>query len=895
MVATWQPAAPANYYKTQTAYYLGGVERRGRWYAPGGDFALKDGADVDLETFERLYAGIGPDGQSLISNQGGRASDRVGAHDLTFSPPRSLSMVLVWARPEIRQAIEDAHDRAVRAALQMVEREACYARRGHGGERIEKVALTAAVFMHGESRPAKHIDGKIFADMNCHHHAVCLSLATRADGTVGALHSQPLRDAKLLAGSVYHAALSFELQALEFAIDRVGYNGAFEIRGVDDDLINYSSARRNEIDQELEKHGVTSKEAGALASAIARSTRAGKSAEASLRREQIWADAAMTRGVDVENFSDNLRRAERSLDIEAAETLFEERLADLPRALTDDRSVFERKDLLRAVASALVGTGLPVSRIDPEVEHLLQTQAIVEIGRDRLDRPRYSTPEMVRIEREVVDRATRLAERHGFALGRADLLRHCSRAGLSVEQTDAACAATGDGALALMLGAPGSGKSKTLPPIVASYLAAGHRVLGAAGAWRTANTLAGELSIPSRALASWLETARRGGEFLKSGDVLIIDEAGLINSRDMHSLVGEVERIGAKLLLVGDPKQLQAIGSAGGLGLVMRAIEGAGVETIVRQHSQWQRDAIRAFGEGRAKDALQAFAERGCLVEAAGAKATIGAVVDQWRALRSRDPVRAPLLIARTNADVAAISRAVREVLRSEGRITGPDIEFSTATPSGQTTSIALARGDQIRFLTRSRDLGVINGSVGTVVAIKKRSLGGWREASSIRIVAMVDGRRVEFSPQELADNKGRARIGWAYASSVYQSQGMTVDHAIVLVDPGFDRRQIYVAASRARMTTTFVANGKAIDRLLAADLPLDQQRREPEFTSEKRAAWLAKRLSQAHAKESRLDVLMPHLERSDARPRRNEMHSRQDTGKSRDRSTSHSREASLD
>ncbi len=855
MVATWQRAAPTNYYKAQTAYYLGGVERQGRWYAPGGDFALKDGAEVDLETFERLYAGIGPDGRSLISNRNGRGADRVGAYDMTLSAPRSVSLVLVWAPPETRQALEDAHDRAVRAALQMIEREACYARRGHGGERIEKVALIAAVFTHGESRPAKHINGKIFADMNSHHHAVCLSLATRADGTVGALHSIPLRDAKLLAGSVYHAALASELQALGFAIDRVGYNGVFEICGVDDDLINYFSARRNEIDHELEKHGVTSKDAAALASAIAKSTRTGKNADASLRREQIWAEAAIARGVDVEKFSDNLRRSDRSLDVEAAEKLFEERLTDLPRALTEDQSVVERKELLRAVATALVGTGLPVSRIDPAVERFLETQAIIEIGRDNLGRPRYSTPEMVRIERETVASATRLASAGGYGLDAEHTHRLCENARLSNEQTLAALGASAPGRLVVIAGAAGSGKSTTLRPIVEGYKAAGHRVLGAASAWRVANALQGELAISSRAIASWAEKLSHGGEFLARGDVLIVDEAGLVAAREMHALLTHAEQVGAKILLVGDPRQLAAIGPDG-LGLVTHALDALRVDTILRQRDPWAREAVRAFSEGRASAALDAFAAQGKIDEAEGAKAAIDKIVEAWRESLNSD-TKGPLLLARTNAAVAAISRAVRKVLREEGSLTGRDVEIRTVTPSGQPTSISLAQGDRIRFLVRHDGLGVINGATARVLAVRQALPEDSRSAGAVRIEAEVDGRRVEFSPEDIGDHKGRAKLGWAYASTIYQSQGSTVDKAVVLVDAGFDRRQIYVAASRARQDTLLVVDGKAIDGRLAADLPPDQQHRDQPFSPEERRTWLATRLSHARTRESTLDVLV--------------------------------------
>ncbi len=874
MVATWNIAADAAYYPREAegnrrgSYYQSGKEPPGQWYAPKGDFGLVDSSPVDPAQFQRLYDGVDADGRPLIDSTRGRRADRVPAYDICFSAPRSVSLIWAFAPDDLRKAIEAAHDRATRAALDVLEREGTFARRGHNGVRVEPVALSAAIFRHGESRPTQHADGRVFGDMNLHNHSVVIACSTRADGTVGALASIPQRSLKKCLGAVMHSALAHELELLGFKIDRVGPNGVFEIKGISDADIEYYSQRRNDIEGELKKRGVTSKKAVALAAAVAKATRSSKSEALSSRRDEAWAEAAHARGIDVANFSESMRCPDRARDAEAGETLLAERLAALPEVLTTNQSVIDRKDLLREVASALVGTGLPSSRIDIEVQRLLDTEKFVEIGQDQFDRPRYTTFEILQLERNVVDCVISLSTKYGFALDGSELRARCERAGLSDEQAAAALAMASGSAIALVCGAPGSGKTTTLLQVAIAYgraqtdrqgaappaAAVTRRVRGAASAWRTAQALGSDLSIPSRAVASWFEIARRGGDFLKAGDVLIVDEAGLINAKDMQALLSHVERAGAKAILVGDPKQLQAIG-INSLGLVQRGIESARVDTIIRQYAQWQRDAIRAFGNGRADVALRAFADRGLLLEAEGEKATIDAVVAQWTAARTADPAREPLLLARTNADVGAISRAVREVLRAEGRILGPDVAFATATPSGQRTSIALARGDKVRFLGRNDTLGVINGTIATIIDVGRQP-ASLINAERIRVAAEVAGRRIEFAPENIADSKGRARLGWAYATTIYQAQGITVDRAVVLVDGGFDRHQIYVAASRSRNETILVANGKAIDQHIAADLPFDQQDASGSRSSDERLAWLATRLSQARVKEAALDVI---------------------------------------
>lgn len=155
--------------------------------------------------------------------------------------------------------------------------------------------------------------------------------------------------------------------------------------------------------------------------------------------------------------------------------------------------------------------------------------------------------------------------------------------------------ATQAGALAVIAGAPGSGKTTTLSTIVSAYGDAGHRVIGAASAWRVANSLNTELGIEARATASWLEGTRHGHDFLQENNVLVVDEAGLIDLRDMNALLDHVEEAGAKIILVGDTKQLQPIGGPA-LSVVERSVEVARVEQIVRQHEPWSRDAIRDFG-----------------------------------------------------------------------------------------------------------------------------------------------------------------------------------------------------------------------------------------------------------------------------------------------------------
>ncbi|MEY9123299.1 AAA family ATPase [Bradyrhizobium yuanmingense] len=548
-------------------------------------------------------------------------------------------------------------------------------------------------------------------------------------------------------------------------------------------------------------------------------------------------------------------RPSKALDQEAGERLLSDRLAALPRILTEHESVIERRELLRSVSAALVGTGLPAERAETEFTRLLSQGVFLEIGQDALGLPCYSTPEMLAIERQVVEHAQRLASQSWLAVNPPWLRERCHTSGLTIEQTEAALAATTSSAISIVEGAPGVGKSALLAPVVEGYTNAGCRVIATASAWRIVNLLRDDLGIEARATASWISRLKAGEKVLDERTVLIADEAGLLSSRDMHALLGAVSKAGAKIVLVGDRRQLQAIGAGGGLDLASRAVEAARVNQIVRQREPWAREAIAAFGTGRAAHALEAFADRGLVIEANGAKAAITEVLDSAEQVHARDPGASILILAKSNAAVAGISRAARQRLKNSGIIRGPELSFTAATPSGHSTQIVLAAGDKIRFLVRDDELGVVNGSTATVVKVSETT-EPFSSVNRALLEVQIGDRRIAFDPMRLADAQGRPRLGWAYASTIYGSQGLTVDHAVVYLDPTYNRHDIYVATSRARERTALVVDAKNIDRCLASELPFDQQRDGLVFSASQRQSWLAERLARASPKISTLDVI---------------------------------------
>lgn len=858
MVATIAAGTSAQYYIETTDYYVRGREPDGRWIAAAPGLSLVVGAVVERTPFELLHAGLRPDGSALLSTVGiGGPRRRVSGYDVTFSAPKSVSLLWAFADDELRAKLEAAQARAVAQAIAVADEYAAFCRYGHGGARREKTHLTVAAFQHGESRPTEHADGQVFPDPNLHAHCVTINAGPRGSQNFdpgqgvnpdrtefGALDGTALFAWKMAIGAQYHAALSYELTKLGLSIEIVGKNGLFEVRGVSADLITYFSARRNEIEDELAAAGMTSDQSPVLAAAVARRSRKVKRQADAGDRHANWRTRAAEQGHSAAAI------IEASLAEPEHRESLEERLVRVPSELTERESTFQRRTLHAAVASAFVGTREDPRRAAAEVDGLISDGRFVVLDHDSFGQEILTTPEMLRLERQIGEMTQTLSAAKAPPI-KADRLEELIAAhGLNLEQAAAVRQSLAGPSIALIEGAPGSGKTTLLKPVVQVLREAGHRVVAGSTAWKVAGALRDDLSIEARAIDSWLAVAEHGGRFVGQNTVLIVDEAGLLSSRQMHALLKAVSSTsdrGARLLLLGDRNQLQSVGAGSGLRLVANALSVSRVDRIVRQHEEWARTAVADFGSGRAEAALSQYSSRGLIHELDGTVPVVRAMADACERAQARSDDNLVLMIAKTNAQVRAISSEVRRRLREQGEIVGPDLAIPAITASGHATTLPLAQGDRIRFLQRvALDGGeVINGTEGRVEAI--------RVGESVELTVMTNQGRVRLSPDQVADEHGRARIAHAYASTIYGAQGTTVDRAFVWLAPGMDRHDVYVAASRARAETRFFVDRKALEAGLVANLPLDQKRAEvSEF--EERLGFLAAQLARARLKGTTQD-----------------------------------------
>ncbi len=517
------------------------------------------------------------------------------------------------------------------------------------------------------------------------------------------------------------------------------------------------------------------------------------------------------------------------VDEEAAEhnaALIREKPEQVLTLITNEKSVFDFHDVARAlhryIGDADAFQAAFAKAMASPALMALQAERRDEGGRT-IEQARYSTREMVGIERDMAVSADRMVAGRGFGVASGHVAAAIgARPFLADEQRAAIAHVTGPERIASVVGLAGAGKSTMLAAARGAWEAQGFRVHGAALAGKAAEGLEESSGIVSRTLASWERSWERGFDTLGPGDVFVIDEAGMVGSKQLSKFVTAVERAGAKIVLVGDPEQLQPIGAGAAFRAITERVGFVELEGIRRQGEAWQRAASVDFGRYRTAEGLAAYAERGAVrLEETGAHARDAIVRDVAADMEAR-PDGSRLVLAHRNADVRKLNEAIRAVRRERGELADERVYRTT---EGER---AFAPGDRLLFRENNRELGVKNGMLATV-----ERTHGVGEAEGDRLVVRLDspegpgqGRVVSVS---MADY---AAVDHGYATTIHKAQGATVDRAYVLASGTMDRHLTYVSMTRHRDSVQIYA-----DRSEFSDVGA-----------------LSARLSRSQAKETTLD-----------------------------------------
>ncbi len=480
----------------------------------------------------------------------------------------------------------------------------------------------------------------------------------------------------------------------------------------------------------------------------------------------------LDRGEDAERADDHLRIARDN----GAKIIAEPGIA--LDAITRQQATFTTRDLAMFVHRHSDGK----EQFDHAMSAVRSSPELVALGADGKGEQRFTSREMIAVEQRLERAGDRLsgADRHGVgARDRAHALAAAERRGLSLsaEQRGALEHITDRDGLASVVGYAGTGKSAMLGVAREAWESAGYQVRGAALSGIAAENLEGGSGIQSRTIASLEYQWEQGREQLGPRDVLVIDEAGMIGTRQMERVLSHAEQAGAKVVLVGDPEQLQAIEAGAAFRSVAERHGWAEITGIRRQREDWQRDATKALATGRTGEAVHAYEQNGMVQAADTREAARGELIDAWDAQRRADPDQSRIILTPTNAEVRDLNEAARGRLRAADEL-GQDVRVSAERGARD-----FAAGDRIMFLKNERGLGVKNGTLGAIEQVSPERMA----------VKLDDGRQVAF------DLKDYAHVDHGYAATIHKSQGVTVDRAHVLATPGMDRHSAYVALSRHR------------------------------------------------------------------------------------------------
>ena len=771
----------SRYYERQVAqghddYYSGRGESPGRWTG-GGAETLRLGGRVDDDGFMALMDGRDPGSGERLKRVGGRS--KVAAFDLTFSAPKSVSVLFAVGEPALAGALVEAHESAVDAALGYLEREACRVRRGRGGVRREVgEGFVAAAYRHRMSRAE---------DPQLHTHVVAANMARGADGRWTALDATPIYQHARAAGFLYQAHLRAAVrERLPWVRWGPVRNGMAEIEQLAPQVLREFSTRRRQIEErerELVAAGIQVRDNGR--EAIAHDTRA---------RKRYGIDTAPWRDVV------RARAAEHGLGVRelAALVLGPARAPEIPDpkrvsvalagagGLTEKQNTFPKREAVMAWAAAH-GQGAPVTAVERAATEFL---AHADIHRaPGLTERRFTTSDLLAHEQAIVVGAQ---ARRGEGTGRLDsalveaVLASAAHPPTAEQARVIRGLTSSSHGVETVEALAGTGKTFTAGLLAQAYTAGGYRVLGTAPTGRAVRELTDQAAIGQvwtlTRLALDLD-ADHGG-FGTGPAVLIVDEAGMASTRETARIMAHARAAGVKVIAIGDSGQLSSVQAGGWLGSLTRRLGSHELRDVMRQRDPRERQLLAQVRRGDPTNYITEKERRGQLQVIDGdlqsASAGERTAVASWRERQAACPWGQAVLIVRDNQRRESLNALIRAELKRDGRL-GESVHIGACE---------FAVGDRVVARRNDRERAVDNGMRGTVIAV---------DPTEKDVVVRTDGG----AQRRLDAPYVAEHLQHAYALTAHTIQGGTVEWAGVVGRPeDFTRNWSYTALSRAREPT---------------------------------------------------------------------------------------------
>lgn len=764
-------------------------------FSPTGQALCRNAGEAPVEVPK-----LDRQGQPVLDEKGEPETIWEGGHrigyDITLSAPKPVSVAFALAEPQEQMEILTAHRRAVQKAMDYLESRVETRRGAQGKEAMDVAGLIYTQHDHISNR---------CLEPNLHTHNMVYGVCKGIDGQWATFESEELFRCRQASDQIYRNELAVELQKLGYGIEQQPEKDIdgqetgriwWTINGVGEDLCKEYSQRQQEIYAYADEHGVDRQTAWAA-------TRKHKDEPCFAEMQENWKATYQVLAQENEQLA-----IPDIASLKGRENIFVEVKDDaaILERLHEHEAVFGERELIQRIGtewSGRIGFDDLMQKIDEFKERnelvVLQGEAIHED--DRGERParkhredRFAAPWMVDFEREVVRRASERMDEQAVRLA-PDTVQQAmddyeARKGfqLTQEQRQAIEHITVEtGGVAVMSGLAGTGKTTVSDCYSDAFKAEGKRMRGVCVSNAAAKKLHAESGMECTSVAMALHQLSKGDLTLTDKDVVVLDEAGMVPTKETRALMAYCQDAGVKLILQGDTHQLQPVGAGSGLALVKEAAGDVMLTEIRRQSRVEDRAIARGFydqddngqvislegvksrAQVRDKSAriLENLIEGGHVDEYRDADRTNKGLVRKYFA--SSTPTDDKLVLAHSRDDVSLLNRAIREGLKQRGEVaTEGEVIIQTRDNQAKAkVDLAFAPGDRIRFGAKDDDLGVINGTRGRIEDIKRNfHTGGYDFTVNIEGDRPGDSRTITFNQYEYNALHHR------YASTIHAAQG---------------------------------------------------------------------------------------------------------------------------
>ncbi|HIE4341167.1 TPA: MobF family relaxase [Stenotrophomonas maltophilia] len=755
-------------------------------------------------------------GNVILKSEGGH---RVG-FDLVTTPPKSVSIAFALGNDDEKLEILQAHRRANDVAMKFLESK-IETRRGKQG--VNVIGTEGMIIMQADHMGNRNLEP------NIHTHNLCFGISKGVDGQYGTFDAQELYRHQKAADQIYKNELAMNLRELKYGIEQLREvdalgeetgNVLFEISGISRELIELNSSRRAEILKYELEHGVD-RQAACLA------TRQHKDEPAFDELQAMWTDTLNSIKQERAELVPSIQQLKSTGDKNMRIDEDEEILKRLHKA----DSVFTECHLIEAIAKENMGK-VRFSDVTEKVEEFKSRMQLVEIAPEKIaasdageslsrrnTEVRYAAGWMVEWEREIVSGVTARQEEEyqKIPLNKVEecIAAYELRKNFTVtdEQRNSVIhLASKSGGVAVFTGGAGTGKTTVSDIYSDVFKADGRNMVGVCVSNMAASKLEAESGMPCKSVAKTLSLLDRNMMTLTDKDVLVIDEAGMIDADQTRRLLSYAQKGGAKVILQGDEMQLQPIGAGSGMALAKVAVDDVqlteirrqknaedreiaglfysrGPDGSIKQHKKGEKSRSETLLHGKAIfDALEA---RGCIDDYDTRDQAITALVEDY--MSSGASIDQRLVLGSTRKDVRDLNEKIRSAMASAGLVDSSAVSVSVVNKSDK-YSIDLSPGDRIAFTKNDeKGLGVVNNDSGTLLSVEKGESVGFDMVVRLRSETPAkDGKLVSFNTESFNN------IRHNYAVTVHDSQGQGKEDVFHLAHLGMmDNHSALVAFTR--------------------------------------------------------------------------------------------------